>query len=451
MNYKQVGFNESQSFHVSRVPEECEVSSIRPVLHSSEDVKRMVEESSRARLISQIVAAPEDYLSRDFAASFKCATRDTDPPQFATSHKSRPEPRRRTTIPTYPSLVQSLRWSPYVEVSSPESSHTNLLEEHPKFNCKCESCSVKNCPSRVSSVGTLKPVAFKDNIMTFSDRCTMTPRLNDACCGVCTPIPTTPKMSDVCVPPEIAVRDTETVTHFPNMYTNESCAPIPILKRPEYSQPACTYGYCGHATGHVPVGIRQEAVRDTDIGEDYCEPIKPKSLKNFFKFKKKHEQPHCMPEYGRAVIYNEGISDMVANKCTIPIPPIRVPSPVAINRESSKVSVRSKTRCYLDNDDGIPYAHRSESRYHHSCKKPNLRPSYHCCDADEVRHLVESPKIVRKTFTSTSRPARSYRVPSISLPRKVLTSEADIESYIDKGRQESNTESQSSRRKRNKK
>lgn len=447
MNYKQVNFDESKSFHVSHVADEYEVGHIRPVVHSSEDVKRIIGESARARLISQIVGAPDDYLARDFAASFQSATRDTDPPQFMTSHDTRPELRRHTTIPTYPSLVQSLRWNPYVQTSSAENSLTNLVEEKPKFNCRCESCSVKNCPSRVSSSGTVKPGVFKDNIMTFSDRFTMTPRLIDAYCGVCTPIPATPKVSDVCVPPDVAVRDTETVTHFPMTYHHQSCTPMPILKRPDYGQHACTYGYCGHDSGHIPVGFRQEAVRDTDISEDYCEPIKPKSLKNFFKFKKKHvDQPLFVPEYGRKMIYNEGISDKVANNC--PILPLRVPSPISIKRESSKASVKSKNRCYIDTEDSIPYAHKSESRYHYSCKKPNLRPSYHYSDADEVRHVVESPKVVRKTYTSI--PVRPYRSPSISLPRKVLTSEADIESYIDKGRTESN-ESPTSRRKKNKK
>lgn len=447
MNYQQENLDECNSFHVSYATEEYKARNRKPVLHSSDDVKKMVEENARARIISQIVGDPDCCPVRDFAASFRSATRNSTPPQFTTSHKICPEMRQRTTLPTYPLLVnQSLRWNPYVEMSSAENSQTNIIpEEKPKNNCRCKSCSVRNCPSRVTSSGTLKPVRFKDNIMTFSDQFTMTPRLNDACCGVCTPIPATPRVSDVCVPPEVAVRHTETVTHFPLMYTHQSCAPIPILKRPDLDQSACAYGYCGHTTGHVPVGIRQEAVRDTDMGEDYCEPIKPKSLKNFLKFRKKlDDQPHCMPEYGRKIIYNEGICDTVANNC--PMPPISVPPPINIIRESSRVAI--KNQCYIDTEDGIPYAHRSESRYHHSCKKPDLRPVYHLSDADEVRHLVESPKIVRKKFTS--RVMRNIRTPAICLPRKVLTSEPDIESYIDQERESPVCET-SGRRKKNKK
>lgn len=444
MNHNQVDFEDNaQGFHIEHVADDYEEWK-RPALHSSEEVKRMVENSCRAKLISQIVGAPDNYLTRDFTSSFQSASRDTDPPQFTTSHKIRSEPKRRPTIPTYPSLVHSLRWSPYVEMSSVNNSQTNLLEDKPRYNCRCESCSIKNCPSRVSS-NTSKPTSFRDNIMTFSDRCTMTPKLNDACCGVCTPVPATPRTSDVCVPPDVAVRDTETVTQFPMYY--QQCAPIPILKKPDYDT-SCTYGYCGHATGHVPAEIRQEAVRDTDIGEDYCEPIKPKSLKAFFKFKKKPdlEGPHCMAEYGRKVIYNEGISDLAANNCYRK--PIRIPSPMNISRDYSKTSVKSKNKYCPDNTDNIPFAHRTESRYHQSCKKSNIKPVYHITDPDEVKHVVESPRIIRKTFTS--RPMRQYRAPSIRLPRKVLTSEAHIDSYIQKGREEyaSNT---SARRKKSKK
>lgn len=430
MNYKEVSFSDgAKSFHVEYVAEDSEGSSGRRPRRCNEDVRRMVERSGRARLISQVVGAAEDPHTKDFTSSFQCATRDTDPPQFATSHKVASEPRSRSTIPTYPSLVQSLRWNPYVEMSSAENSKTNLTEEK-KFNCRCETCTMRNCPSRFSSATILKQSVYKDNIMTFSDRYTMTPKLNDACCGVCTPIPSSPKTSDVCVPPEVAVRDTETVTHYPMFY--QQCAPIPILKKPDHGQSCqATYGYCGHATGHVPVGIRQEAVRDTDIGEDYCEPIKQKSVKGFFKSKKRPclNSPPCVPEYGiRKTIYNEGICDVGSN-CRLPM---RVPSPLNIRRERSRDSVRSKNRCYIDNDV-IPYAHRTESRYHHSCKRPVTNPIYRT-DVDDVKHVVESPKLVRKSLTS--RLVRQQpRGPSVQLPKKVLTSEANIDSYIECGRQ----------------
>jgi hypothetical protein len=392
---------------------------MRPVIASSPDVQRILDESRRVRLITQIVSSPEDF-PNEFASNFLGATKGTVPAHILTSHSKPNAIDCKVTVPTYP-LVQSLRWNPYIAMSSPNNSITDITEDK-QYNCRCETCAVKKCPSKINSQYS-KPCGFKDNIMTFSDRYTMTPRLNDVCCGVCTPVRCTPTTSEAC----IAVRDTETETHLPITCPQQNCSPIPILKMPERSQPPCPYNYCGHAPGHAPMGIRQEAVRDIDMGEDYCEVVKPKSLKVFLKSKKKcKESSNCVvSDRGRRIIYNEGISDDVANSYHAPV--IR-PSYVNVNKDCSRSSLKSP--CSVDRDDLIPFSHRSQSRYHHSCKKPNLR-SFHCTsEADDVRCLMDTPRVVRKNKF----PVKHCKAPNICLPRKVLTSELDIDAYMERNK-----------------
>ncbi|CAH0406761.1 unnamed protein product [Chilo suppressalis] len=382
---------------------------------------RLMKKSHRARLISEIVGNPEDYRSNEFASYFRGAVKECEPTCVLTSHvkSNQIQPNRKKNIHTYPSLIQNLRWSPYVEMSSTNDSNTDIIDNKRTFECKCNSCNEMKCPFKASLPDT-KHGVFKDNIMTFSDQYTMTPRLNDVCCSVCLPGLSTPQSSKVCV----AARGIESDEYNPKS-VSKNCAPIPILKKTNRQPQVLSHGHCGYATGHIPSKIRQEAVRDTDMAaeDDYCEPIKQKSFKSFFKLKKKPviENNNPVNEGVRKIIYNEGISDEVANF----VPPVGIPPPINVERGISKIAIRN------ERDDGIPYSHNTESRYHHNCKKPNLNMNYYTADFEDER--IDSPIIGRK-FVVSKLPMSQYKVQRISLPRKVLTSEMDIDSYVERNR-----------------
>lgn len=433
MNQKAVNF--SKKYRRSRIAESSENSIRRPTLFSVKDSEQLAMESSRARLIQQLTKS-DKALPRDFAAYFHGPTKNSDPAYGVTSHHTRePLPRRRVVIPTFP-CTQSLRWNPYVETSSIEEEpdtpdlrsnmrqdlrpyqkpDPDLRPEDPKFNCRCETCARQKCPSRTPSSSAIRPV-FRDNIMTFCNKYTMTPRLNEVGCG-CTPAPST-RVSDMSVTAsDIAVKDTQASMQIHRLYSPEQC-PASILKNngenyedyPSYSQSHC----CEHAY-QPAINYRQEPERDME--EEPIAPSKISSIKSFFKCKKKKD---CANP--RRMIYNEGISDLVANN--FPVTPVRVPSPTNLKKECSKASVKS--RCCLI--EGIPFSHRSDSRYHHNCKKSNSRSFYG--DSDDVRHLITSPDIIRKTYAS--KPVKCHKIPNIRMPKRVLMSERDIESYIDRG------------------
>ncbi|XP_059055553.1 uncharacterized protein LOC131849489 [Achroia grisella] len=397
-------------------------NSNRRLEYNYKHTNMIASEQSRAQLISQIIGSPERNLTNEFASYFHQPVSKSEPTYLLTSHKV--EPRLRNSgkgivppIPAYPSMVHSLRWSPYIEVSSAEDTQAEAVDERRKFICRCENCTMKSCPSKLSSV---KSGIFKDNIMTFRNQYTMTPKLNDACCGVCTPI-STPKMSNVSVTAsDIAVRDTQTLTQIQEDHAFQK----PNMQRSKYIDPACKdYGPC-----HTYL---DEAVRDTDIGNDYHEYDQPDLQKMTFTTKKKlsTNQPHEQYDNSRKVLYNEGISDSIANNYAKV--PIRAPSPANLTDGYSRVSVVSK---HCDkSEDKIPFCHRHESKYHYSCKGTSSNNFYYDSDMEEVRHLIASPTIIRRTCTGQR---QRLRTPLIMLPKKLLTSEPDIESYIDKSSQE---------------
>ncbi|XP_031762910.2 uncharacterized protein LOC116412657 [Galleria mellonella] len=399
----------------------------RRVPFSYKDTDMITTEQSRARLINQIIGSTDKNLSNEFASYYYQSNSYSDPFCLLTSHtvaprlKSLGKSTALSPIPAYPSTVQSLRWSPYVEVSTPDESQIEATDDRPKIICRCENCTMKTCPSKVYS--SKRSSKFKDNIMTFSDQYTMTPKLNDACCGVCTPL-TSPKVSNVAITTSnIAVRDTQTRAEIQQVYAPPKSA-IPILKNCEYLDPVNKdYKHC-HGT------YFDDAERDTYVRNDYNECDQSNPTKITYEREPIIDHPYCEHCHNpRKVLYNEGISDSIANH--YPIEPVRVPSPTNVVKDYRRVSVMSKY-C-IDSEDKIPFSHRNDSKYHYSCKTPNSNKHF-CCDSDteEVKRLTANPKTVRKTYTSQ---VKRIRTPSIILPKKVLTSERDIESYIDKSAQ----------------
>ncbi|CAG9785879.1 unnamed protein product [Diatraea saccharalis] len=394
---------------------------MNPVVSCNHHVAQLMEDGCRAKLISGIIGNPEYYPSNEFASYVQGSAKENIPACMLTSHANDNQRNGSGNVPTYVSLVQNLRWSPYVDMSSANNSQTNITEDKRVFKCKCDNCVEKMCPSRASLSNTKNRI-FKDNIMTFSDQYTMTPRLNDVCCEVCMPVMATPKSSKVYV----AIKSTECEGYKPTG-VSQNCTPIPILKKSNCKVPSRPSGYCGPTTGHVPAGVRQEAVRDTDVTaeEDYCEPIKQKSYKSFFKNKKKtsFENDNPINDSGRKNIYNEGISDDVASF----VPPVILPTLIPVQRDVGKITVRNEC------NDGIPYSHNSESKYHYHCKKSDLNSHYYTSDFDNVQYSVECPMTGRKIW-GAKLPTKQYKAQRIALPRKLLTSEIDIDSYVERTR-----------------
>ncbi|KAM3963764.1 uncharacterized protein ACR2FA_002287 [Aphomia sociella] len=400
-------------------------------LFPDEEANRM-SEKSRAFLINQIIGSPDEKLSNEFASYFYASDLNSDSPYSMTSHKILPrlenlgKALNKPTVPAYPSVVQSLRWSPHLEVSTADKPKYDVVDNIQKFNCRCENCAMKTCPSKAFYSNTIKPKIFKDNIMTFRDQYTMTPKLNDACCGIRTPL-SSPKVSDVSVTASnVTVRDTQTRAQIQQVYTPPTYSPQ-VIKNSECEEPVYKeYGY-GHSN------YLDEAVRDTDVSKDYHEAELSKSMRAPFIFKNKPcaNHPHFEQyDNSRKVLYNEGISDMVASH--YPITPVSIPSTKKVIKDCSRISVMSK--CCAESEDTIPSSHRSESRYHNSCKRLGNKHFHYDSNAEDARHLIARPKMAKKTFTS--QPIKRFRTPFITLPKKVLTSERDIEAYIDKSSQD---------------
>ncbi|KAJ0175881.1 hypothetical protein K1T71_009040 [Dendrolimus kikuchii] len=370
---------------------------------------KMFEEGSRSQMIQEIVYRPAELATREFTSYYREPGLQTEPKcgiisYSSNSHKNHPD------ISAYPTFMNSLKWNPYIETTSARNSQSDFQEptkfsnhiknnskhskelKETKYNCRCDSCNGRHCPSKLSST-TLRANIFKDNIMTFSEKFTMTPKLCDAGCGSLHIAKN--KVSDVSVTASnVAVRETQ-------IYSQ--CTPLPILKKPYDLKKKDT---------QVSVGYEPE--RDTFT--DDIDVVKSKSIRSFFKSRKKHETP-------RRNVYNEGISDVVVNQR--PRTVSRVASPINVKQGSKATVINHR---YPEHENYIPFSHRNDSKYHDSCKSSTLDVRYN--DSDDIKRLIANPQVFRRTYTN--KPLKYYRSPPIKLPRKVLTSEQDIDSYIDK-------------------
>lgn len=408
MTHKQVKFCKSKRSRILKhLFEEYERGNEpkRAILLSYDDVDRMAVESARARLISHLVSKSDDHCPREFASYYRGPTRYVDPPYSVTSHTSSRSSRLSTPkihkiIPAYPSFIQNPRWCPYSGPPSEQNSETDVTMDQ-KYNCKCGNCTSRTCPARRPN-----PCSHKANIMTFCDRYTMT----DTCCGHSSRIPSTRKCSDILVPcttSTVAVRCAQDKLQVHEMYSRK-CPPVPILKK---CCPGPVHYDCSQKR-LISDDFEDEVVRDV-------EPSKPKYLKCSIDCKDDEVVT-------RKNIYNEGISDTIADK--FPLGPKKAtPAP-----DCSRTSMSSK--CYECNDDNfIPHSHRSESKYHYHCTNPPeceyVRDDNLQCTRRSV--VVPSPKFICKAYANPCR--RCKQLPRcIKLPKKVLTSERVIESCVEK-------------------
>ncbi|KAJ8730483.1 hypothetical protein PYW08_001896 [Mythimna loreyi] len=392
MTNKQVKFGEGKRLQKANLfNEECEIGvSQRALLLSSDDVDRMAVQSSRARLINHLVSKSEDhYATREFASYYRGPTRYLEPPYSITSHTNRVfAPKALQVIPAYPSLVPAPQWCPYYRQMPEQISETDLMVDR-TYNCRCAECRSADCPAK--SHGRFRPRRIKDNIMTFCDQWTMTPNLNDVCCG--TPIPSTVNY------PGVSEQYDETLpVGGHEMNKLGAYAPVPILKK----------GYVADtANNDCCKTLYQE-----EVDED--EPPKSISVQYFYNKKEEDDRSSCTHST-RKNLYNEGISDVVLKFPSVPKKEPRAAASPASARSKARVSSEDTTSS-MD----IPHSHRSESRYHKNCADLSSD------EPDKHHMLVSSPRIVPCKICSRKRVKQQQR--NIKLPKKVLTSEkvADV-------------------------
>lgn len=418
----QAKFPESSTKRTDCDAKKQEVNNTKLAQQSLDNRTRMAKENTKARCSHQ-PTEPRDPVAREFSSYFLGDADTSEPTYLVTSHAS-DRPTQSPVTHIYP--IQTLRWNPYVETNAVVQCGSQVQCEvrketqnvtARKFTCKCKNCVNLSCPSRTM----LCQPGFKNNIMTFCDKCTMTPQLSSAGCGSHTPISCTPVMSHASVTrSDIAVRDTMDRTpyccHSPQRFRtclsrhniDSICVP-PILKKPLLQSSFQRYDY----TTRTPVLIDMEAERDIP---DACYPETPC-------WRDKECEQSYANRPGRT-LYNEGICKRGDNELFSP----RRRRSASVKRDKSGVSFSSFFSKYDDKGETfIPHSHNHDSKYHSSCMEQPCQ--LHRDDNDgERRGLVASPKITRRSFLSV----QNYRPTSYVLPKRVLTSNPDhnIEKFL---------------------
>lgn len=395
----------------------------RVVVHSIEDVKRLASESFRARLMSQIINGVDSQ--KEFPSYYSAPSPIFELPHSLLSHTlAMPTHPKHDPVTMYPSITQDLRWSPYVETTTMSQTDTAL-------KCRCDKCRTANCPNKISSVSNKSPNQFKDNIVTYTNQQTMTTTLVDASCGPNTysyiPLTYSPETIDAAVTAsDIAVRDPGDRICVPF----SKCPAVPILKNKSKAimyKGCADPDRCWERECQMRFDHRHKPERDIDNSEVYCDPSSMKSMKCLKPKKKKscgqtaNTYPPC--DRNRKILYNEGISDTIPT-CS----PTRTPCSEA-DSECGRTFFNRWNSC-IDDEEVIPYSHK-KSKYHQDCKKSHNSPSKHCelRQPPELKPLFNCPPVIRRQYTR--RPSQStYRSQCINLPRKMLTSEKDIEAFI---------------------
>ncbi|CAK1540825.1 unnamed protein product [Leptosia nina] len=370
-------------------------SSPRPEV-SFEDAEKMSIEREKIRN-NYAVKYPED--SREFSNCYH-GHKVNDPLHIAASHvgcAAEPEKKalksgiKKPAILSFPSFVpgSGLCWSPSLERS------TENIQEKEQLVCRrCRNCK----QTFVSERGRV----YKDNIMRFSDISTMTPCLNDAACGP--PIEASHSSSISLSMSNVAVRDEpEPQVRFTPSPTVRSIDDDASFNFDYYEQRPVEITECYdevYQRGAIEYTKSRRTILPkcsnlNEIGEKFTEP--------------------------RKNLYNEGISDTIAEnfsgRC-----PLTNRIQISEKRGYSKTSVFGKNA-------EIPFAHRNRSKYHSDCKTELKKKPLRCgvLRKEEVR-LAAEPKAMR--FCQPGATDRCDVQPCIRMPRKVLSSERNIDSFI---------------------
>lgn len=380
--------------------------------------------------------------SREFTSWFRKPTKNLQPDCLITSHQSNTQfqtfrlktgaqpfyaKNRLPSLPIYPSLVDpTVKWNANMPSCFVSVDDSQVNDQHDD-QCWCETCtkaryraglgldvnSLQISPSPVFG----RPVFFHDNIVTFCNQHTMTPRLNDVSCG----------SSKSVVPPLITTQVGPSGTDLNRPQSSKSCRQNSILKKPQcdtYQDLSCfSKAWLDHK---VTVSCD-----DDDCLVEKAKPTKccPRSV-CLLSLNDDTKTCKLEPDGNRKMLYNEGISDDVAKKLCV-MHKKHSPTNNYQIMCSSRLSIGS--RCFRNSSDNyIPYSHILNSKYHQNCKKeveplvPKRSCVFHGFRDDECRNLELEPLVLKKTSAG----ACAARSRCISLPKKLLTSEKNIEAFL---------------------
>lgn len=329
------------------------------------------------------------------------------------------------SLPVYMSVLEpTVKWNADVQSSFIRVENPQVNEQHDD-NCWCESCTNARyraghgldllVPRPTTSPATDRQTFFRDNIVTFCNQYTMTPCLNDAACG-----------SSKSVVPRLVTTEVGTSGTTRNRpQSSKSRRRNSILKKTHYDN------YEDLRCFEKALFDQKLTISCTDDSSSNGRTtnICPsstclRSLNNTYQVTKGSD------EHKRKMLYNEGISDDVAKQFCVmhkKHPPTRDLN----QRTCSRLSVGG--RCYRDSSDNyIPYSHNKDSKYHRNCKEqplPLVRGRSYILRGvtdDECHTLELRPLVVKRSSAG----ACSMRSRCISLPRKLLTSEKNIEAFL---------------------
>ncbi|XP_028041937.1 uncharacterized protein LOC114251754 [Bombyx mandarina] len=342
--------------------------------------------NARARIINEIFHAPEEPCYNDFSCYFLGSQNYAEPKYSVTS--------QRVSFETKPDEPPSFHIDSKPHILFSENVQTNLHEAK-HYNCKCENCRRDKCPSKSARLQK------KDNIMQFSDKSTMTSVVKDAdcCCN----------FGKMCNRPDVTNPTSNTGSKIDNLKCLERRCPRTILKNDMSYKCA----------GRICRTFIDDQIAERDTIDD-----KEHKIDSQQDLQEKFPSEEVLDQ--RRTLYNEGISDQIANQ--FPIAPQRLPSPICVNPEQNRMPVKKyNPKCSIVSK-GIPFSHKFQSKYHETCKNTSKSRINTDFDSEDIKCLVASPDIVKNGMLKSARP---LRLPSIKLPRRVLTSERDIELYID--------------------
>ncbi|KAJ2950315.1 hypothetical protein O0L34_g11681 [Tuta absoluta] len=396
-------------------------------------------------LVTQVYAGQQDLPVHEYTSYFNGRTCDNVPSSL-TSHKASGS-RLSSTFPFFSTYQQSVTWDT-----------TQLRITDHDYDSRCIDSQSSRCPETISrhSCDPTDDInfRFKNNIMTFCDQHTMTSKVNDVSCGICLGVgylETKHKgieTSRAAEKPDngrtspITRRKTCNISPEPSCFRKPCNVPPepacsrfvpPLTKRVRHHKPkrgrrrTAVFQDCG-THGY---GCQEAAVRDTDPMMDCCyEPLEENDNCRYPPIEVEidencsrhcHDQLGSRPFCGRKTLYNEGISDDIANN---------LPFRVRQRCPSAQRLFKPSSNCSMGIDNWIPYSHRGSSRYHSECKKPpEVQYRGDCAPGDchlppEYFHHRPGKKCVSK------RPDTCVYSYSTQLPRKLLTSEKNIDSYI---------------------
>lgn len=349
--------------------------------------------------------------ARDFTSLYSKPITDIHPDYRITSHQSKTQlhsvrsKNQHSSLSMYPSPVyRTVKWNTDTQSSFVSINDSPVNEEHDD-NCWCESCATARYNARLGLVfkhlepnpppAIDRPVCFHSNIAKFCNQCTMTPQLNDVSCG----------SSKGVIPLLIT---SEMVTSGTNLTLPQ--ASKCHLKNTIEKKPQCdTYG---NRNCFAKAWLDHKYT--VSSGNISCGKTCPWSLS-------KHDAK-------RKILYNEGISDDATKQLCV-MHKKHIPQHDINERTSSKLSMGG--RCYREKyDNYIPYSHNVNSKYHQNCTQETLsyKRSYVLNNVrDDGCHPLElEPLVVRQGSAGVC----FTRSRCINMPKKLLTSEKNIEAFL---------------------